>query len=117
IGHIPLVIPHEATEVLCYVINIPNPDANSITVIKWLCPEGFDVLTGDPEAECTEPMGGVTFTLGDMEATTGDDQGAAVFPNLPPGQHHLTEVMPDGIAFGWISICTLNDGQGVIPIG
>jgi hypothetical protein len=117
IGIIPLVVPHEATEVVCWIINIPDPDANSITVIKWLCPEGFDRQTDDPYTECTEPMGGITFTLGDMEATTGDDQGVAVFPNLPPGEHQLTEVMPEGIAFGWMDICTLNDDQGVITLG
>ena len=116
-GVIPLVVPHDATDIVCWVINIPNPDANSVTVIKWLCPEGFDRLNDDHYAECTEPFGGVTFTLGDMEATTGDDQGVAIFPDVPPGDHQLIEIMPDGIAFGWIDMCTLNDGLGVIPIG
>jgi sortase (surface protein transpeptidase) len=100
---------------LCHMYNVPD-GSNSLTVHKKLCPVGFDVEVDNPEAECTEPMGGVTFQLGDMEATTGDDQGVALFEDVPAGEHELTEILPEGIAFAFFTHCTMQFGPILMPL-
>lgn len=98
-----------AETILCHWYNVPVDDGNSVTVVKWLCPAGFDEGTQDPEVHCTEPMGGVTFTLGALEAITGDDQGTAVFEDVPVSDDYgLTEILPEGIDRAIVGGCTLN---------
>lgn len=115
-GLLNLTIPADGYELTCAVFNIPD-DGNSLSVIKWRCPPGFDVGVDDPDAECTEPMGGVTFTLDDQEATTGDDQGVAVFEDVPSGDdYELTEILPESIAYAWVSHCALPMGTLLMPL-
>jgi len=113
-GLVEIEIPDNATAAVCWVFNIPDPEvATSLTVNKWRCPAGFDEDAQDPETHCTAPMDGVTFTLGDLEATTGDlSEGQAIFHDVPPGDHGLTEVLPNGIERAFAGGCTVN-GEAV----
>lgn len=114
-GIVPLTIPEDATNVTCWLFNIQDPDlATSLTVNKWRCHPTFDVETDDPAVGCFTPMDGVTFNLGDMEATTGEViPGVAQFVDIPTGDHLLTEVAPEDIDHAFIGGCTVN-GQGVL---
>ncbi len=101
----------------CWVFNVPD-DGSSVTVNKWLCPVGFDVEVDDPEAECTEPMDNVNFTLNDLVAKTGDDgPGVAVFEDVPPGDdYELTEFLPGDIASAFVTFCSLSGEPDLIPL-
>jgi sortase (surface protein transpeptidase) len=85
-------------EYTCRVFNILDETANTLTVRKSLCPEGFVGDANQAAAECTEPMDGVTFRLGAMEAVTGDwGPGTAFFPDVPAGDFEQSEVVPEGV--------------------
>jgi hypothetical protein len=93
----------------CWVFNTPGESTNTLVVNKWLCPPDFDEAVDDPWTTCTEPLDGVTFTLDDLEETTGEViPGSAFFVDVPPGDYELTEVLPDGTASSFIGECTFN---------
>lgn len=101
----------------CWVFNVPDPDIGSVTVVKWLCPVGFSVETDNHLTDCLELWDGVTFTLNDLEATTGEaGPGLAAFLNLEPGEYDLTETLPGGIAEMFFNNCDLNGAQQPMSI-
>ncbi len=117
-GGFSLTIPQDGWQVICEVFNLQDENANSLMVHKWECPAGFDETVNDPEVHCTTPLDGVTFTLGDMEATTGDaGPGNASFTGVPNGDHDLTEVLPDGYERAFVGPCLRNGQATLLVVG
>ena len=90
----------------CYVFNIPG-DPGSVTLLKWTCPEGYDLHAAgaDPQVGCTEATDGIQFQfglsgLGEEAAPqiTGDlIPGGVFFDGLEPDTYKATELVPEGI--------------------
>lgn len=97
-GVMNLTMDGDGYEYTCRVFNILDETASSLTIRKSICPEGFVGDANQAAAQCTEPMDGVTFLLGGMEAVTGVwGPGTAFFPDVPAGDVELSEVVPEGI--------------------
>ncbi|MCC6792512.1 MAG: hypothetical protein IT336_12555 [Thermomicrobiales bacterium] len=92
----------------------------TLTIVKYLCPEGYDVLDwrADPGDDCRDEQNGVTFTLSpeqgqDLSGATGDDgDGTVTFRDVDPGDYLLTEEWPldeaDDLAYAFIWGCDSN---------
>ncbi len=113
-GLVELLMPGSGYETTCQVFNIPDETANTLTVRKTVCPEGFDGDENDAAMQCTAPMDGVTFLLGDEEATTGDaGPGTAVFMDVPAGDYEHSEIVPDGTGKVIYDGCYLNGAPAI----
>lgn len=107
--------PSGSGPVVCNWYNMPD-GPGSITVYKWLCPEGYDwTLPGaDPKTDCATPQNGVTFVLHDNDPNTVDPQTntgdsipyAVSFGGLGIGDYTLTETVPGGIGGIFVLDCT-----------
>jgi hypothetical protein len=99
-GGEPLAIDATAGTYACLWFNIPEDlgQPSSLTVTKYLCPEG---TTGNYQTRCgSNPLGGATFVLEgpssyEADALTGAD-GTAWFGELSAGAYTLTEIPPAG---------------------
>jgi len=100
-GGQPLAIDASAGNYACLWFNIPaeTGQPSSISVTKYLCPEG---TTGSYRAQCgSSPLQGATFTLDGpgsyaSQLVTGAD-GAAWWGELSSGSYRLTEIPPAGV--------------------
>lgn len=107
--------PSGSGNIVCSWYNMQD-GPGSITVYKWLCPEGYDwtVPGADPKTDCATPQNGVTFTLHDTDPGTVDPQSntgdsipyAVSFGGLPIGDYTLTETVPSGIGGIFVLDCT-----------
>jgi hypothetical protein len=99
-GGDPLSIDATAGTYECLWFNIPEDTGqpSSLTVTKYLCPEGTN---GNYQSRCgSNPLGGATFGLDgpggyEADALTGSD-GTVWFGELSSGAHTLTEIPPAG---------------------
>ncbi|MGB3330340.1 MAG: hypothetical protein WBA46_15375, partial [Thermomicrobiales bacterium] len=67
--------PTGSGNIVCSWYNMPD-GPGSITVYKWLCPNGYDwTLPGaNPKMDCATPQNGITFVLHDNDPNTVDLQ-------------------------------------------
>ena len=121
-GAVELDIEIPNSDFFCWYFNIPEYDT-SITIYKWLCPEGFD-LYDSAEFECTEQVNGVEFTIDGpdgyhAESFTGDSVPYAVyFGGLEEGYYEIYETLPPGIEYGFVAECwgNSNPWPAVYPL-
>jgi hypothetical protein len=100
-GGDPLAIDASAGTYSCLWYNIPADagQPSSITVTKYLCPEG---TTGDYRSRCgSSPLEGASFVLDgpaqyEVDLVTGAD-GNAWWGELTSGNYTLTEIPPSGV--------------------
>jgi hypothetical protein len=110
--------------VVCYWFNlheedgpsVDDSDDASVTVLKWVCPPGFDLTSrdADPAIDCTRPLDGVGFALvphdPGIEARKGrsgdDGPGTVTFGGVPAGAFTLDEALPERIADAFVWYCT-----------
>ncbi|HYI23784.1 MAG TPA: hypothetical protein VD767_00105, partial [Thermomicrobiales bacterium] len=101
-----------------------TPSLSEFTVVKHTCPEDYDPEDdgANPMIDCPEGPNGITFTLSDDDPATADLQDTtgssapnrATFANLEPGDHEVTETVPDGVEDIFVLGC--GGGGGVDPI-
>ncbi len=121
-GAVELDIEIPNSEYFCWYFNIPEYDT-SITIYKWLCPEGFDIYDS-AEYECTEQLNGVEFTIDGpdgyhSESFTGDSVPYAVyFGGLDEGYYEIYETIPAGIDYAFVAECwgNSNPWPAVYPL-
>ena len=117
----------EGSNLVCYWFNLRNDENGSITVLKWLCPVGYDLKSrkANPVVDCTKTLDDVGFALypddrnvDAQKGRTGDvDPGMVTFDNLPAGSYTIEELLPDGVAGSFIWYCTDNPRQRQSPGG
>ncbi|MBA2775659.1 MAG: class F sortase [Chloroflexia bacterium] len=103
-----------ATSYFCNWYNIPG-GPGEITVIKYTCPEGYDLnaFRAEPMEDCTELTNGVNFTLidddpgtVDLQTMTGDSiDGAVYFGGLEPGPYTIIETVPADTWYVFVLDC------------
>jgi sortase (surface protein transpeptidase) len=96
---------------VCYWFNLPN--YNQITIIKYLCPDGYaapaDGTSTGLFENCTQYQDDVPFTLSNTDGysengQTGDDgDGTLAFAELDPGTYTITEEVPEGYGTPYVS--------------
>lgn len=108
----------QAGDVLdCVVFNLAgeiDPGPSSLTIDKYTCPAGFDVLAegANPQAECTLGTDDIIFDLrgenAQLSASTGTGGAPATvkFSDLEPGTYLLTEQTPEPIDMAFILSCS-----------
>jgi hypothetical protein len=115
----------DAAFVFCDVYNFPeDSDGGSIIIIKRYCPVDYDILSGDPAADCGQPQDGVQFnTAGPngyaAQTNTGDSISSAVFfGGLEAGEYQVTETLPADVAQAWTWSCSSDyaDLSGFAPV-
>lgn len=122
-GTLVLDAPGESHRILCTWFNIPQTNDADIAITARMCPPGYDVKApgADPNLDCTEPAGGLVFTLADTGPATPDrefrtraETGGVRFDELAAGGYTITQTVPDGIASVFISTCQ-GFNTGVAP--
>ncbi len=97
------------------------PSGNSITIHKYVCPDGYtyDASSTNAANDCTEAVDGIEFTLfepqdGDETSlTTGDvDPGLVAFDGLDPGDYEIREASSESYS-GFIVYCKADDGPAM----
>jgi hypothetical protein len=114
-GSDPLSIDASAGTYSCLWYNVPADagQPSSISVTKYLCPEG---TTGGYGSRCGDsPLSGATFVLDgpdgyDVDLVTGAD-GAAWWGELSSGNYTLTEIPPSGVIVAFYVVSCEANGQ------
>ena len=103
----------------CYWFNT-QAQLGTFVVDKYECPQGYGINTGYDQlaANCTAPVGGVTFTLtpAGLEGIEGqtDNSGRVVFENVPLGEGSLAEQVPQ--QYNWVEVyCAIADDVAAGP--
>lgn len=89
----------EGVDVICDWYNIPVQqfEPASLTIQKFLCPDG---TSSNYAARCTEPLEDVTFEVdgaGGSSSAATNGSGLVTFADLAPGDYVVTELPPESV--------------------
>lgn len=92
-----MLIP-SGVEITCNWFNVPMGDGNTVTIYKWLCPEGtaYDQDQTWYETNCTQYSDDSTFTLTSTAGTssTTPNTGQYQWTGVPMGPIGIQETIP-----------------------
>lgn len=107
----------------CHWFNVPNDEneGGTVTVVKHVCPAGFDpgdlpIYEYDPGCEAILADVPFHLTISGLyeDQQTTDDQGRAVWADVPAGALSLDEQIPDG--YGEPTVFCSTDGYNGTPV-
>ena len=120
---IPIEAPGEGNSIWCEWYNLPpyEPgDGNTVTVYKWICPEGtvYDQNLAWYEANCTEYADDIRFTLSSTDGSTTrptGNTGQYQWVDVPEGPISIQEPIPDGYGAP-VVFCGFSTNEGDAPV-
>jgi sortase (surface protein transpeptidase) len=112
-----ILIP-SGVEITCNWFNIPDGDGNTVTVYKWICPEGtvYDQEYAWYETNCTQHSDDFSFTLTTTAGTTSTtpNTGQYQWTDVPMGPIGIQETIPPEYGSPVVS-CGASTNEGGTP--